>query len=168
MEKSGWKDYMVLWPVVQYLPTIHANFFQAVISPLSFRINSFWDRFFFCQENVDTGVARRMFRKNWEPMSTALLGQLRSAFKSGGLKSSDDSKFYADKLSSIKIPMLVLGGSVDKQSPAVAMEKIASLIEGSHYECLGKQNGQVHEYGESRILLPPRCEECQCTMVGLA
>ena len=149
MEDSGWKNFLVLWPVVKFLPMIHANIFQMAIAPLSFRLNSFWDKFFFCQSNVDPKVARQMFRKNWEPMSTALLGQLRSAFKPEGLFSRDGTKSYVQGLAAIRTPMLVLAGAADKQCPPSGLEKLAGMVAGCQYECLGRDTGQGEQYGIS-------------------
>mmetsp|Transcript_9750 Transcript_9750/g.18956 ORF Transcript_9750/g.18956 Transcript_9750/m.18956 type:complete len:328 (+) Transcript_9750:164-1147(+) len=153
MEDSGWKSYLILWPVAKYLPLIHANWFQTAISPLSFRCNTFWDKFFFCQANVDTATARLMFKKNWEPMSTALLGQMRSAFDPAGLKSKNGDTCYADSLDSIRVPMLVVAGSKDKQMPPSGLEKLASRIPDCKYVVLGAEHGQEHDYGHFDLIV---------------
>ncbi|KAJ1466353.1 Alpha/Beta hydrolase protein [Baffinella frigidus] len=153
MHDSEWRDYAWLWPLVKYLPSIHVEILQRFLAPFSFRINSYWDSLFFCRKNVDADVARQMFRKNWEPMSIALIGQLRSALQPGGLVSSDGKTVYAEGLHAVKIPMLVLSGAVDAQCPPSCAEKLVSRVSGCRYECLGRQNGQKEQYGHFDLIV---------------
>ena len=153
MGESEWRNYMFLWPLVRCIPTIRAGLVQKFIAPFSFRINSYWDSLFFCLRNVDVGVARQMFRKNWGPVSTKLVGQLRTAFQPRGLASIDGSRFYAQGLSDIKIPMLVLSGSVDTQCPPSCAERLASQVAMCTYECLGRESGCLEEYGHFDLIV---------------
>jgi len=155
LQESQWRSYLSLWPLVKHLPQVDAGCFQAAISPLSFRVNSFWDKFFFNQDNVDPKVARKMFRKNWESMPIPLLRQIKTAFKSPGLLSHDKSIIYAEKLGSISIPMLLIAGSCDLQTPPVGVAAIASKIPGCQYVCLGShsETGKPRHYGHFDLIV---------------
>jgi pimeloyl-ACP methyl ester carboxylesterase len=153
MSDSEWKEFLWLWPIVQHCTTIHPEYIQEILAPMSFRFNTPWDQLFFRQVNVDHNVAREMFRKNWEPIPISLISQLRSAVGPGGLRSKDGTKTYADILPSITIPMLLLAGSEDAQCPPTSMELAHSLIENSTYKCLGKKIGQKHEYGHFDLIV---------------
>eukprot|EP00277_Geminigera_cryophila_P018785 CAMPEP_0179436544 /NCGR_PEP_ID=MMETSP0799-20121207/20522_1 /TAXON_ID=46947 /ORGANISM="Geminigera cryophila, Strain CCMP2564" /LENGTH=349 /DNA_ID=CAMNT_0021216757 /DNA_START=207 /DNA_END=1256 /DNA_ORIENTATION=+ len=155
LQESQWRSYLSLWPLVKHLPQVDAGCFQAAISPLSFRVNSFWDKFFFNQDNVDPKVARKMFRKNWESMPIPLLRQIKTAFKSPGLLSHDKSIIYAEKLGSISIPMLLIAGSCDLQTPPVGVAAIASKIPGCQYVCLGShsESGKPRHYGHFDLIV---------------
>ena len=153
MGASEWRDYMWLWSVVKYMSKIRAGWMQRFIAPFSFRINSHWDSLFFCVRNVDPNVARNMFRKNWEPLSIALLEQLRSAFLPNGLASRDGTRLYAHGLADIKIPVLLLSGEVDTQCPPSCVEKVASLVAGCTYECMGHESGQLEQYGHFDLIV---------------
>ena len=148
MDDSEWKSMLFAWPVINFLGTVPANLFQKAFSPFSSRINNFWDRLFFCKDNVDPEAARKLFWKNWGPILTLLLNQLRSAFEAEGMKSHDESVTYADHLSSVEIPVLAIAGTVDKQVSPNSVEKMAVKIPGSKFFCVGKEHGQQQDYGE--------------------
>jgi pimeloyl-ACP methyl ester carboxylesterase len=153
MSASEWKEFLWLWPLVQNFTTIHPEHIQEILAPMSFRFNTPWDQLFFRQNNVDHNVARDMFSKNWEPIPISLISQLRSAVDAGGLRSKDGTKRYADILSSINVPMLLLAGSQDQQCPPSSMELARSHIPKSEYKCFGKEFGEKHEYGHFDLIV---------------
>jgi poly(3-hydroxyalkanoate) synthetase len=153
LEGSKWMKYLWLWPLVKHLNFIHTEYIQHFLAPFSFRCNSSWDRLFFCAANVDAKIAREMYRKNFESISTSLIEQMLTSFKSPGLLSMDGTECYASRLSSIKFPMLLLAGSNDKQCPPICMQKIASSVRSSRFECLSRQNGQQNNYGHFDLIV---------------
>jgi hypothetical protein len=153
MHESNWRGYLWMWSWVKNWTVIRTGLIQRFLAPFSFRIDSWWDDFFFCVDNVDPNVARKLFMKNWEPLSIELLRQLRSAFEPSGLTSRDGSKVYARGMSSIKIPLLLLSGEVDQQCPPVSVEQLSSLISTSTYECVGRTAGQKEQYGHFDLIL---------------
>ena len=153
MADSHWSKFLWLWPFVKNLHQIHAEYIQRFLAPFSYRINTHWGRFFFCRKNVHANVARNMFRKNFEPISTALIEQLRSAFKSTGLCSSDGKHSYVKDLNSINIPILLLSGSADLQCPPSCMDEMAARITTSQHACLGIKSGQSEQYGHFDLIV---------------
>jgi pimeloyl-ACP methyl ester carboxylesterase len=153
MEPSDWKYFLWLWPIVQHFHTLHPEYIQESLAPMSFRLNTPWDQWFFRQSNVDPNIARDMFKKNWEPIPISLISQLRSAVAPGGLLSNNGTKAYVDILPHIRMPMLLLAGSKDEQCPPVCIEHAASLIPNSIYKCFGKRCGQQHEYGHFDLVV---------------
>jgi hypothetical protein len=155
LQESHWKSFLSLWPLVRHIPRIDAGCFQAFISPLSFRVNSFWDRFFFNQDNVDPKIARKMFSKNWESIPIPLLRQIKTAFDTAGLLSHDKSIIYAEKLGCITIPMLAIAGSKDLQTPPAGVAAVASKIPGCKYVCLGcnAESGEPRHYGHFDLIV---------------
>ncbi|KAJ1477097.1 Alpha/Beta hydrolase protein [Baffinella frigidus] len=153
MSASEWKEFLWLWPVVQHFTTIHPEFIQEVLAPMSFRFNTHWDQLFFRSNNVDHNVAREMFRKNWEPIPVSLISQLRSAVGPSGLHSNDGTTAYADILPSIKTNMLLIAGSKDQQCPPVCMQTANLRIPNSTYKCFGVEHGNKHEYGHFDLIV---------------
>ncbi len=151
MDDSKWKSMMFAWPMIKCLGTVHANYFQCAVSPFSFRFNSFWDKLFFCTDNVDPEAARKLFCKNWGAIPASLLNQLRSGFGVEGLKSHDGCVTYADHLSSVEIPVLAIAGTVDRQVSSNSVKKMASQIPGSKFMCMGKDYGHEQDYGETQF-----------------
>eukprot|EP00960_Hanusia_phi_P002201 63116-Hanusia_phi.AAC.1 len=146
MEQSSWRHYLFMWPLLKHLPCVHADFFQKMVSPMAVRTNSPWDKLFFVRSNVSAPLAREMFSKNWEAISIPSVRQFKKALDPRGLPCKDGSLFYSDRLSHVSIPMLVIAGSKDRQCPPQGAEKMASLIPGARYICLGKEHGQKHSY----------------------
>ena len=154
MEKSKWAGFLWMWPLVQFLKTIHPEYIQEFLAPMSFTIQSPWDQLFFCSENVDHDVARDMFRHNWEPIPISLVSQLRSAVEPGGLTHANDTTaHYSDILPSIKVPMLLLSGTNDEQCPPASIESIQKQIPGCTHICLGKCYGQKNDYGHFDLIV---------------
>jgi pimeloyl-ACP methyl ester carboxylesterase len=153
MEDSEWHEFMWLWPFVKHFKTLHPELIQEILAPISFRVNSPWDQLFFRSDNVDHNVAREMFHKNWEPVPTSLISQLRSVVENGGLRANDGSKQYSDTLRFIQVPMLLVAGSKDRQCPAANLEIAASCIPNSTYRCFGKDNGHRNDYGHFDLLV---------------
>lgn len=153
MPETEWKRFLWLWPVIQHFNTIHPEYIQEFLAPMSFRLNTPWDQLFFCSENVDHRIARDMFRKNWEPIPVSLISQLRSVVEPSGLCSKDGSKAYVDLLPSIKIPMLLCTGTSDEQCPPVCMQRAKSLIPNSTHVCFGKKYGHKNDYGHFDLIV---------------
>lgn len=154
MEKSEWKEFLWLWPLVQHFTTIHPEYIQEFLAPMSYKFNTPWDQLFFCSDNVNHDVAREMFLKNWEPIPISLISQLRSAVEPGGLSHANDTtKHYSDILSSIKVPMLLMSGSKDQQCPPIAMENAQKKIPLSQHISFGKRHGHVNEYGHFDLVV---------------
>lgn len=153
MENSRWNDFLWLWPCVQTFETIHIEFFQQTLAHLSYQFNTSWDELFFCSDNIDNNVARELFQKNWEPVCTSLLSQIRTAFTHTGLLSCPGNKTYTETLKNITTPMLCIAGSNDEQCTSADMEKAASLMPNSTFICVGKKFGQLHEYGHFDLIV---------------
>ena len=152
MPESAWKNVRWMLPLIIPFQTIHPEHIQKVLAPMSFRIDSPWDELFFHQKNVKNEVARDMFRKNWEPISTTLINQLQTCFNVTGVVTKDN-KAYISSLSSINFSMLLIAGSVDEQCPASCMEKISPFIHGSTYKLIGKQSGHKEDYGHFDLIV---------------
>ena len=152
MPESAWKNIRWMLPLITPFQTIHPEYIQKVLAPLSFRIDSPWDELFFHQRNVDHLVARDMFRKNWEPISSSLVYQLQTCFDRTGVVTKDN-KAYVSSLSSINFPMLLVAGSVDEQCPPICMEKISESIHGSTFKLIGKSTGHEEDYGHFDLIV---------------
>jgi pimeloyl-ACP methyl ester carboxylesterase len=153
MENSRWKEFLWLWPIVENFDTIHTEYVQKILAPMSFRFNTVWDELFFCTDNVDPNVARHMFAVNWEPVSTRLLSQIQTAFTANGLRSQPNNKIYKDTLTKIQTPMLCIAGSKDEQCTATDMKKASTLMPTSIFKCMGKEFGQKHDYGHFDLIV---------------
>ena len=153
MESSHWTYFKWLWPIVQHFGTIHPEYIQTVLAPLSFRFDSPWDELFFHQNNVDTAIARDMFRKNWTSISVALIDQLRYCLEPVGICKKDGTQ-YSKTLKSIKAPMLMIAGSLDEQCHPICMENLNKLIAGvSVYKLIGKKSGHKDDYGHFDLIV---------------
>jgi hypothetical protein len=152
MADSGWKDYLLLWPLLKNMDRVNADWFQKLVSPFSLRVNSFWDQLFFHPPNVDSETARRMLSKNWEPMCTSLLGQLKTALDDKGLLSRE-SESYVAGLPHIQYPLFSVAGSLDKQISAESVKKTAAMVPGSDLLVCGRDSGHAHDYGVCRFSL---------------
>ena len=152
MPESAWKNIRWMVPLVVPFKTIHPEYIQKVLAPMSFRIDSPWDELFFHQKNVNHLVARDMFRKNWEPISSTLINQLQTCFDTSGVLTKDN-KAYMSSLSSINFPMLLIAGTVDEQCPASCMENISPYIHDSVYKLIGKQAGHKEDYGHFDLIV---------------
>jgi pimeloyl-ACP methyl ester carboxylesterase len=153
MPSSEWKEFLWMWPVVQHFTTIHPEFIQETLAPMSFRFNTPWDQLFFRQSNVDPSIAREMFKKNWEPIPVSLISQLRSVVDPGGLRSKNGRTAYVDRLASIETNILLIAGSRDEQCPPVCMETAHAHIPNSTYKCFGKEYGHLHDYGHFDLIV---------------
>ena len=152
MPESAWKNIRWMMPLIIPFQTIHPEYIQKVLAPMSFRIDSPWDELFFHQKNVNHLVARDMFRKNWEPISTSLISQLQTCFDQTGVV-TQYNKAYISSFSSINFPMLLVAGSVDEQCPPSCMEKISPLIHGSTFKLIGTKTGHKEDYGHFDLIV---------------
>jgi polyhydroxyalkanoate synthase len=153
MESSHWTYFKWLWPIVKHFGTIHPEYIQKVLAPLSFGFNNYWEELFFHHKNVDAQVACKMFRKNWEPISTALIDQLRFCVEKSGIYKQDGTR-YSTSLKSIKSPQLILAGTVDEQCHAVNMVNLNKIMSGcSVYKLIGKASGHEEEYGHFDLIV---------------
>jgi pimeloyl-ACP methyl ester carboxylesterase len=155
METSRWLDFMWLLPFVKgfHLETIHVEFIQKTLGPMSHSLNTPWDHLFFQHENTESDAAFELFQKNWEPLSVCLVSQISSVFEVQGLLSHPGNKPYNSILKEIEIPMCCIAGSMDSQCPPDDMKKASSLMQNSTFKCFGKKSGQECEYGHFDLII---------------
>ena len=153
MESSHWSYFKWLWPIVQHFGTIHPEYIQKVLAPLSFNLgDNPWKELFVSHRNVDPKVARKLFLKNWEPISIALIDQLRFCLEKGGIRKHDRTQ-YSKNLKFITSPQLLVAGTCDQQCHPVCMETVNKMITGSVYKLIGVKSGHKHEYGHFDLIL---------------
>ena len=153
MKSSDWTKFKWLFPIIQHFKTLHPEYLQKNVALASFRFHTPWDELFFHQKNVDTNVARMMFRKNWTSIPVSLIKQLRFCLEPGGIRKNDGS-LYENTLPLIKVPMLCIAGSVDEQCHSICMEKLNNVIQcESHYRLIGQESGHKNDYGHFDLIV---------------
>jgi polyhydroxyalkanoate synthase len=152
MESSHWSYFKWLWPIVKHFGTIHPEYIQKVLAPICFSFDNPWEELFFHHNNVHAQVASRMFSRNWEPISLALIDQLRFCLEKGGIHKQDGTQ-YSDSLKLIESPQLLLAGTRDEQCHPICMETVNKMIPGSVYKLIGMKSGHKNEYGHFDLIV---------------
>lgn len=163
LEKSEWAKFSCLITMMSCLKCVPARILQQTYSIFtrSFCACRPLDRTFFCPQNTQATMARKLMRHNFENISSGVLRQLQSAFKPDGLQNSKGTQLYADPkaLAQVRTPVLCIAGDHDVQCPSPAVEQLFMLFGSPHKQLveLGPKAGHQHHYGHFDALMGRNC-----------
>lgn len=143
------------------LPAAPIGFVSTVTAPFAARGRSKLDEFNVWYSNIHPPDYRRLTAVTFHSVSTRVLAQLATAFDPGGLCSWDRSVRYIDGLRTVKTPVLIVGGTVDRQCPPEAARRTLDALgcEDKELALFGRAHGQADEYAHFDLLMGKRARE---------
>lgn len=137
------------------IPTIPLGPFALLLAPLAGRVPNRFERFDYWPPNLEPRLARRLFAAGMTSISAPLLGQLATAFDSGGLRSRDGSIRYLDALRGATTPVLTLAGDEDRQCPLDAAQGTLDALGSTDKKLLffGPKQGHAEHYGHFDLVI---------------
>ena len=127
--------------------------FGAVKNPL--------EEMLYNSDNMDEGVIRELFGHIVEDTSPGVVGQFSDSIRAGELKSLDGEYSYAANLNKVSVPVLLVGGQVDKfaavEDLGYSYMNIASIDKELHI--FSKANGYSIDYGHCDLLLGKQADK---------
>jgi pimeloyl-ACP methyl ester carboxylesterase len=112
------------------------------------------DRFYYSNENVDRRTISRFYGYTLEDTGPGALRQLDPYLQYGHMLSADRRIDYADRLSEVTVPTLLVAGSSDILSDLPSTELTFAAL-GSTDKTLavfGRENGNVADYGHCDLV----------------
>jgi len=116
------------------------------------------EKFLAVPSNMDPHVFRHLYKYGFHSIPLRLMLQLASGISNEHGLENRNGIPYSSTLDSTKVPILMLGGSMDLQCPVKAVENSAKLISSSSptVKFFGKSFGQEDDYGHFDLLIGKR------------
>jgi pimeloyl-ACP methyl ester carboxylesterase len=154
---SGFHGALRLRPVGRFVPAVPLGGLVRLVTPLSGRRATSFERFNFWPSNVEGAIVRALHASTFHAISTPVLLQLATAFEPGGLRSWDGQRRYLDDLRARapKIPVLALAADKDEQCPPGATEATLSALPAGVAQLaqFGDAHGHRSHYGHFDLVI---------------
>jgi pimeloyl-ACP methyl ester carboxylesterase len=108
--------------------------------------------------SVEGPVIRRLETHAFEDLSAGVLAQFDDWVHGDHFRSLDRSVDYQDALRALRVPVLVIGGSLDRMAPPACLRKTMERLQTADRELLllGRDHGQEGEYGHGDLVFNRR------------
>lgn len=150
---SGYRHFVPLEPVAKHVKAIDIGRAARAGAVLSGRVDSVFDRFNFHPGSTAQRAIRRFHANGFHAVSTAVLAELATAFKDGGLRTARGER-VSDGIGALELPVLHISGTRDAQCPPPAVARTAALQPvGATHMTFGAAFGHRAEYGHMDLLI---------------
>jgi pimeloyl-ACP methyl ester carboxylesterase len=112
----------------------------------------------FQRSNIDRAVTRRLLASGFTSIPIPLLDELNSTFDELGFQLSGRDA-YLPRAATLRVPTLMIGGSLDPQCPPEATAASFALLQGVQDKrriTFGKAYGETDDYGHFDLLVGKR------------
>ncbi len=115
--------------------------------------------FYNCR-NMDKHAVEHLFARVFDDISGTELRQGLRFIRNQGFRSTSGPLKYAECFGRIRIPSLILAGSIDRLAPPEDVQRAYEGLgtEQRSFHCFGTESGCEEEYGHSDLLLGPRAD----------
>jgi alpha-beta hydrolase superfamily lysophospholipase len=119
-----------------------------------------FERFNVWSSNVDPAVFRAVCERGFHAVPPALMTQLATAMRPGGLRSADGRVAYLEGLPRATTPVLSLAGDRDAQCPPEAARSTLEALGSARREhkTFGTAHGHADHYGHFDLLVGRRAK----------
>lgn len=155
ISNSDFHSYLKLLWVTDILPGLPAGLMSKLLAPVTGRLPLPTEKFNWWPDNMDPADARRLCARALDAIPSSLFRQLATAMQPEGLRSSDGTINYFERLADVTAPVLAFAGDEDRQCPPQAAETTFEKLGSKDKKLvlLGKNYGHDTHYGHIDILV---------------
>jgi predicted alpha/beta hydrolase len=156
---SSLEPMLRLRPLVERLRLVPFGTVMHLLAPALGRVASPLEVFNVWPPNIEPELIRLLHAFGFEDIQVPLLGSLVKTFE-GGFVSRDGSFRYRERVRDLRVPVLLLGGTEDRQCPPAAIRATASALgPPAQLKLFGRQFGHAEDYGHVDLLLGKRAPD---------
>lgn len=158
---SGFTRLLRLRRFAKALPLLPYGGLTHFTAPLFGRFNTALEQFHVWPSNIEPFMLRRMYASVFADIPPQLLLSLARTFDPSGFTTRDGSVRFLDEAAKLRLPMMFVSGSEDRQCPVEAVDAAHELVgstDKTHYK-VGKRHGHADDYGHFDLIVGKRAEQ---------
>jgi len=146
------KAALALGRFFSYPRRIHLNVLARLALPVASMTPAYFTEGMLNAANVDAAIRRRSLAQMIAPIWRGVILQMSDWVANDVLRSKDGKVDYRDRIAKLQVPLLSVGGAVDRLAPLEAVTKAHELAGSPDKTLLVEWPGEV-QYGHGDLLL---------------